>query len=53
MNLLLDTNVLLEVQRPAPDLKVLGWLDTVDEDRVFIRAFSTFCESRGFPSARE
>ena len=42
MNLLLDTNVLLEVQRPAPDLKVLGWLDTVDEDRVFIRAFPLF-----------
>ena len=36
MNLLLDTNVLSEVQRPAPDLKVLGWLDAVDEDRVFI-----------------
>jgi toxin FitB len=36
VNLLLDTNVLSEVPRPAPDLKVLGWLDTVDEDRVFI-----------------
>ena len=34
MSLLLDTNVLSEVQRPAPDLKVLGWLDAVDEDRV-------------------
>ena len=40
MNLLLDTNVLSEVQRPAPDLKVLGWLDTVDEDRVFISVAS-------------
>jgi predicted nucleic acid-binding protein len=40
LNLLLDTNVLSEVQRPAPDLKVLGWLDTVDEDRVFISVAS-------------
>ena len=40
MNLLLDTNVLSEVQRPAPDLRVLGWLDAVDEDRVFISVAS-------------
>ena len=40
MNLLLDTNVLSEVHRPAPDLKVLGWLDAVDEDRVFISVAS-------------
>ena len=40
MNLLLDTNVLSEVQRPTPNLKVLGWLDAVDEDRVFISVAS-------------
>jgi predicted nucleic acid-binding protein len=40
MNFLLDTNVLSEVQRPAPEPKVLGWLDTVDEDRVFISVAS-------------
>ena len=40
MNLLLDTNVLSEVQRPAPNPKVLGWLDAVDEDRVFISVAS-------------
>jgi predicted nucleic acid-binding protein len=40
VNLLLDTNVLSEVQRPSPNLKVLGWLDTVDEDRVFISVAS-------------
>jgi hypothetical protein len=40
VNLLLDTNVLSEVQRPEPDPKVLGWLDTVDEDRVFISVAS-------------
>ena len=36
MNLLLDTNVLSEVHRPVPEPKVLGWLDAIDEDRVFI-----------------
>jgi predicted nucleic acid-binding protein len=40
VSLLLDTNVVSEVQRPAPDLKVLGWLDAVDEDRVFISVAS-------------
>jgi predicted nucleic acid-binding protein len=40
VNLLLDTNVLSEVQRPVPDLKVLGWLDAVDEDRTFISVAS-------------
>lgn len=45
MNLLLDTNVLSEVQRPAPDPKVLGWLDNVDEDRVFI-SVATIAELR-------
>lgn len=40
MNLLLDTNVLSEVQRPAPSPKVLAWLHTVDEDRAFISVAS-------------
>jgi hypothetical protein len=40
VNFLLDTNVLSEMQRPAPDMKVLGWLDAVDEDRVFISVAS-------------
>ena len=40
MNLLLDTNVLSEVQRPAPSPKVLSWLDTIDEDRAFISVAS-------------
>ena len=40
MNLLLDTNVLSEVQRPTPDLKVLGWLDAIDEDRAYISVAS-------------
>jgi predicted nucleic acid-binding protein len=40
VNLLLDTNVLSEVQRPAPSPKVLAWLDTLDEDRAFISVAS-------------
>ena len=40
MNLLLDTNVLSEVQRPAPSPRVLAWLDTIDEDRAFISVAS-------------
>ena len=40
MNLLLDTNVLSEVQRPTPAPKVLAWLDRVDEDRTFISVAS-------------
>jgi predicted nucleic acid-binding protein len=40
VNLLLDTNVLSEVRRPAPSPKVLAWLDTIDEDRAFISVAS-------------
>ena len=40
MNVLLDTNVLSEVRRRAPDPKVLAWLDTLDEDRAFISVAS-------------
>jgi predicted nucleic acid-binding protein len=40
VNLLLDTNVLSEVQRPTPSPRVLTWLDTIDEDRAFISVAS-------------
>ncbi|WP_298245395.1 type II toxin-antitoxin system VapC family toxin [uncultured Bradyrhizobium sp.] len=40
MNLLLDTNVLSEVQRPTPSPQVLAWLHTIDEDRAFISVAS-------------
>ena len=40
MKVLLDTNVLSEVRRPAPDPKVLAWLDELDEDRAFISVAS-------------
>lgn len=40
MKILLDTNVLSEVTRPAPDARVLQWLDGLDEDRSFISVIS-------------
>jgi predicted nucleic acid-binding protein len=40
VNVLLDTNVLSEVQRPTPDANVLAWLDSVDEDRVYMSVVS-------------
>jgi predicted nucleic acid-binding protein len=45
VNFLLDTNVLSEMVRPAPELKVLEWLSTVDEDRVFM-SVATIAEVR-------
>jgi len=40
VRLLLDTNVLSEVTKPAPDTRVLKWLNGLDEDRSFISAIS-------------
>ncbi|MBN9221548.1 MAG: type II toxin-antitoxin system VapC family toxin [Mesorhizobium sp.] len=40
MRLLLDTNVLSEVTRPSPDMRVLAWLNELDEDRSFISVVS-------------
>ncbi len=36
----MDTNVLSEVTKPAPDARVLEWLDGLDEDRSFISVVS-------------
>lgn len=47
MNLLLDTTILSEVQRPAPEPRVLAWLDTVDEDRTYISVASVAELRRG------
>ncbi|ABE64888.1 Prevent-host-death protein (plasmid) [Nitrobacter hamburgensis X14] len=47
MNVLLDTKVLSEVRRSAPDPKVLAWLDTIDEDRAFISVASIAELKRG------
>nr|WP_254007783.1 type II toxin-antitoxin system VapC family toxin [Rhizobium sp. L1K21] len=38
--MLVDTNVLSEVTKPQPDVNVLQWLDTIDEDRTFISVIS-------------
>lgn len=53
MNFLLDTNVLSEVRRPAPDMNVLTWLDSVDEDRVFISVASIAELRRGVASMQD
>lgn len=47
MSYLLDTNVLSEVRRPAPDANVLIWLDRVDEDRVYLSVISIAEIARG------
>lgn len=47
MSYLLDTNVLSEVRRPAPDVRVLDWLDQVDEDRVYLSVISIAEIARG------
>ena len=40
MRLLLDTNILSEVTKPNPSVRVLEWLDRLDEDRSFISIVS-------------
>ena len=40
MRVLLDTSVLSEVHRPAPDAAALNWLADLDEDRAFISVVS-------------
>lgn len=47
MRLLLDTNVLSEVTRSAPDPQVMEWLDKLDEDRAFISVISIAEIGRG------
>lgn len=47
MKVLLDTNVLSEVRRPSPDVKVLAWLNGLDEDRAFISVASIAELKRG------
>jgi len=47
MKVLLDTHVLSEVRRPAPDPNMLAWLDTIDEDRAFVSVASIAELKRG------
>lgn len=45
MNFLLDTNVVSELLKPAPNPGVVSWLDQADEDRLFLSVV-TFAEIR-------
>ena len=40
MSFLLDTNVISESARPAPDPDVMAWLAALDEDQAFISVIS-------------
>lgn len=53
MKVLLDTNVLSEVRRLAPEPKVIAWLDTIDEDRAFISVVSIAELRRGIALMEE
>ena len=45
--------MLLEIRRPAPDPKVLAWLDAIDEDRAFISVASIAELRRGIALMEE
>ena len=53
MNVLIDTNVLSEVRRPAPEPRVMAWLDRLDEDRAFISVASIAELRRGIALMEE
>ena len=40
MSFLLDTNVISESARPAPDARVMAWLAEVSEDQLFLSVVS-------------
>lgn len=44
---LLDTNVISEATRLRPDANVIAWLDTTDEDRLFLSVATLAELSRG------
>ena len=45
MNFLLDTNVVSEWIKPHPNLGLMSWMESADEDRIFISVL-TFSELR-------
>lgn len=45
MNFLLDTNVVSEWIKPNPNLGLMSWMESADEDRIFISVL-TFAELR-------
>jgi toxin FitB len=48
---LLDTNVISEATRPRPDAKVMTWLASADEDRLFLSVATLAEISRGIEAA--
>ncbi len=42
MNFLLDTNVVSEWAKPAPNPGVISWLGNADEDRIFLSVVTLF-----------
>lgn len=40
MNYLVDTNVLSELSKPAPDARVAAWIDRIPEDKVYVSVFT-------------
>lgn len=40
MNFLLDTNAVSEWVKPSPNLGVIRWMESADEDRVFLSVIS-------------
>jgi len=44
---LLDTNILSESTKPQPDKQVLNWLESVDEDRLFLSVITLAEIQRG------
>ena len=40
MNFLLDTNAVSEWVKPSPNPGLIGWMESVDEDRVFLSVIS-------------
>jgi predicted nucleic acid-binding protein len=53
VNVLIDTNVLSEVRRLAPEPKVLAWLDRLGEDRAFLSVASIAELRRGIALLEE
>jgi predicted nucleic acid-binding protein len=47
MNYLLDTCVLSEYTRRAPEQKVVRWVDSIDEDKLFLSAITVGEIQRG------
>lgn len=40
MSFLLDTNVISEWVKPRPDQGVMGWIDSIDEEQLFLSVIS-------------